>query len=99
MNWLEDHIENYVKPVVGEFDETPLGFFKPEELTVIKNAWRSIKQNAKTSSNGSTGQRQILLPGRDVYIFEILARRENYPTQLCNQYRIRRNLLKQLVSQ
>lgn len=92
MNWLETHIEEFVKPIIesggkGEFNtaeflsaetqalqgnvlkDVP---FTPEELTVIKNAWRAIKSQAKG--------KQILLPGRDVFIFEILARRENYPT-------------------
>lgn len=74
MSWLEEHINEFVMPVVGDVDfpRTPLGYFEPEELTVIKNAWRSVKRSA----NGRT----VLLPGRDVFVFEILARRENYPT-------------------
>lgn len=75
MSWLEEHIETFVKPVVGEFDQTPLGYFSPEEHTVIKNAWRAVKASARKNS-----KRTILLPGRDVFIFEVLARRENYPT-------------------
>lgn len=72
MSWLETHLEEFVTPVIGEFDRRPLGYFDPAELTVIKNVWRSVKKNAKG--------KQILLPGRDVFIFEVLARRENYPT-------------------
>lgn len=73
MSWLTMHIEEFVKPVLGDdFSDEPLGYFTPEEMTVIKNTWRSIKKAAK--------RRQILLPGRDVFIWEILARRENYPT-------------------
>ena len=73
MGWLETHLTEFVEPVLGEdFDRSPLGYFSPEELTVIKNTWRSVKREA----NG----RPILLPGRDVFIWEILARRENYPT-------------------
>jgi hypothetical protein len=74
MSWLEEHIETFVKPNIECDDSTlkPLGYFTQEELTVIKNIWRSVKKNAKG--------RQILLPGRDVFIFEVLARRENYPT-------------------
>lgn len=78
MSWLDQHIEEFIKPVLGDFDSssmTPLRYFEPEEITIIKNVWRSIKQNAKRN-----GRKQILLPGRDVFIFEILARRENYPT-------------------
>lgn len=72
MGWLETHMEEFVRPVVPKFDETPLGYFKPEEITVIKNAWRSAKKSARG--------RTIFLPGRDVWIFEVLARREDYPT-------------------
>lgn len=73
MGWLDEHIEDFVKPVVGgQFDQRPSNYFEPEELAVIKNTWRSVKRAAK----GQT----VLLPGRDVFIFEVLARRENYPT-------------------
>lgn len=73
MTWLTMHIEEFIKPVLGEeFNTEPLGYFTPEEMTVIKNAWRSMKKQAD--------HKQIFLPGRDVFIFEILARREGYPT-------------------
>lgn len=73
MSWLTMHVEEFVKPVLGDaFSEESLGYFTPEEMTVIKNSWRSIKKAAN--------RRQILLPGRDVFVWEILARRENYPT-------------------
>jgi len=73
--WLREHIDTFVKPVVGEFDETPLGYFTTDEHTVIKNVWRSIKSRAKG--------RKINLTGK-MYIFEVLARRENYPTEYTN---------------
>lgn len=72
MSWLEKHLEEFVRPVTGDFDETPLGYFRPEEITIIKNAWRAVKRNAKG--------KKIFLPGRDVWVFEVLARREDYPT-------------------
>jgi hypothetical protein len=80
MGWLEDHLNDFVKPVVGN-DYMPWSndekiYFKQEELTVIKNSWRSVKRAAKKS-----GKETILLAGRDVFIYEILARRENYPTK------------------
>lgn len=55
-----------------KLEEVPYGYFNQEELTVMKNTWRSIKRAA----DGKT----ILLPGRDVWCFEVLARREGYPT-------------------
>lgn len=73
MSWLNMHVEEFVKPVLGDdFSDEPLGYFTPEEMTVIKNTWRSMKKKAD--------RKQIFLPGRDVFIFEILARREGYPT-------------------
>ena len=73
MSWLTMHIDEFVSPVLGEdFVPQRLNYFEPEEMTVIKNAWRSIKKKAN--------RKQILLAGRDVFIFEILARREGYPT-------------------
>ena len=76
MSWLDDHFENFVWPNMPDgtcnSNIQPLGYFSQEELTIIKNLWKSVKKQA--------GNKQILLAGRDVFIFEILARRENYPT-------------------
>ena len=72
MSWLKKHLEEFVYPVIGVQEITPLGYFTKSDMTVIKNAWRSMKRFA--------GGSPILLPGRDVFVFEILARRENYPT-------------------
>jgi len=72
MGWLQEHMETFVQPYLGFTPTDPLPYFSPQELTVIKNTWRSVKQHAEG--------RDLLLAGRDVFIFEILARRENYPT-------------------
>lgn len=74
MSWLEDHLTSFVDPVLGEdlYSKTPLNYFTQEELTTIKNAWRSVKRAADG--------KPIFLPGRDVFIFEVLAQREKYPT-------------------
>jgi hypothetical protein len=70
------HLDILVKDIedtIGKFNSEPLGYFTSEEKTVIKNAWRATKKAA--------GNKPILLAGRDVFIFEVLARRENYPTK------------------
>lgn len=75
MSWLETHIEEFVEPVIGESNARtlePLNYFFPEELSVIKNTWRSVKKAAEG--------KPICLPGRDVFVFEVLAQREKYPT-------------------
>lgn len=73
MGWLTQHLEEFVYPYIGRADlSSPIQYFKPEEKTIIKNTWRAAKHEAK----GKT----ILLAGRDVFIFEILAKREGYPT-------------------
>ncbi len=72
MSWLQQHMEEFVKPILGFVPPEPLNFFSHSEMVVIKNIWNSVKREA----HGRT----ILLPGRDVFLFEILARRENYPT-------------------
>jgi hypothetical protein len=71
MGWLDSHIKSFILPELG-YQPDPIPAFSPNELTVIKNIWRAAKSNA--------GSRQILLTGRDTWIFEILARRENFPT-------------------
>lgn len=79
MPWLDEHINEFVLPHINWENPNlePLGYFTPEEHTVIKNTWRAIKRNARQTTGRDC---PILLPGRDVFIFEILARRENYPT-------------------
>lgn len=85
MGWLQDHLDNFVMPhLLQSFanDEEYINntlkrailfpVFTISELTVMKNAWRSMKRHA-------SGKR-IILAGRDVWLFEVLARREKYPT-------------------
>jgi hypothetical protein len=84
MGWLKNHLETFVEPVSKELGTIPSdpwlneirgSYYKrltPEQMTVVKNAWRA----AKSRSEGKT----LLLMGRDVWIFEVLARREGYPT-------------------
>lgn len=100
MGWLDEHIEGFVIPHLESEGNTistvewhrkalsslyePLNVFATEELTVIKNTWRSVKRAAK----GKT----VLLAGRDVFIFEVLARREGYPTHFvpeCSRMTVR----------
>lgn len=77
MGWLQEHLETFVKPVLGEIPtigKDYAHYFSPQEMGVIKNMWRSVKRDAQKCDA------PILLAGRDVFIFEILARREGYPT-------------------
>lgn len=77
MGWLQKHLETFVQPVLGFIptlskDEKP--FFSPQEMAIIKGMWRSVKTEAKRL------RKPILLAGRDVFVFEILARREGTAT-------------------
>lgn len=72
MSWLQEHFESFVKPYLGYIPEGKSTYFTQNEMTIIKNTWRSAKAKAENKT--------ILLAGRDVFIYEILARRENYPT-------------------
>lgn len=74
MGWLQEHLEQFVKPVLGYIpsDKDYPAHFDAGDLTRIKNAWRSVKTRA--------GDKKIILPGRDVWIFEVLARRDGTPT-------------------
>lgn len=73
MSWLQDHLDTFVAPRVDLSAYQKRGkFISPEQMTVVKNAWRAAKHNARG--------RTILLMGRDVWTFEVLARREGYPT-------------------
>ena len=74
MSWLRDHLNQFVTPYLGDEPGPPrlTPHFTPQEMAVIKNVWRAAKAEA--------GLRRMLLAGRDVFIFEILARRERFPT-------------------
>ena len=72
-SWLHDHINTFVRPILGYVPRPGINkFFTDHELSVMKNMWRSVKRAA--------AGRRILLAGRDVWVFEVLARRENFPT-------------------
>lgn len=75
MGWLNEHLEQFVKPVLGYVPVTTTTrnrYLSSQEMARVKNIWRSVKSSA--------AGKPILLAGRDVFIFEILARRENFPT-------------------
>jgi len=82
-SWLNEHIETFVKPtLVGTWLDTSNSLeteklsqnihINSNQMTIIKNAWRSVKKQAHG--------RKVLLMGRDVWVFEVLARREGFPT-------------------
>ena len=77
--WLSEHLESFVKPYLGYIPDTEGSelrkmYLSSVEMTLIKNIWRSLKKRAREE------KKIIVLPGRDVFIFEILARREGIPT-------------------
>lgn len=75
--WLDKHLKEFVKPVVdeikaptnGELNNVSSGYdVSPIVLQHLVDTWNEVKKYA----NG----RRILLPGRDCYLFEILAQME-----------------------
>jgi hypothetical protein len=75
--WLDQHAETFVRPKLGfipnvdtkDYNIIQLG---SRRLDQLKNVWEAAKKKA--------GGRMILLPGRDVFLFEVLARMEEFPT-------------------
>jgi hypothetical protein len=77
MGWLEQHLEEFVKPTLGfvpALGKDHARTFSAQEMSVIKNMWRSVRTEAKKQN------KTILLAGRDVWIFEVLARRDKTET-------------------
>jgi len=70
MSWLEEHLETFVRPYIKHIPNLDTKFFSEDDMRRIKNIWRGVKQRAKG--------KKLLLTGRDIFVFEILARRENY---------------------
>lgn len=79
-DWLEHHLETFVRPNLKKIpvvtrvamNDFPLNQWKPVHLKALHATWKEAKKKAKS--------RQILLAGRDVYLFEVLARLEGFPT-------------------
>ena len=76
--WLDQHLEEFVRPQLGEIPEVDpknvwIQRFTPNYLKALRATW----DQAKRRSRGLP----ILLPGRDVFLLEILARMEQYPTE------------------
>jgi hypothetical protein len=77
MGWLQQHLETFVKPVLGFIPDRKsehATFFSPQEMAVIKGMWKAVKRESVRVN------KPLLLAGRDVFVWEILARRENFPT-------------------
>ena len=77
MSFLEQHLEEFVRPNLGHIpniDPTIQGpnLWTPKMITCLEAVWKQAKRRA----NG----RKILLAGRDTWEFEILARIEGVPT-------------------
>lgn len=79
--WLDQHVEEFVKPHLGSVPNFPdqadkyAFYYKNFNSEVIKNlqaCWEAGKKKAKG--------KPILLAGRDVWLFEVLARLEGWPT-------------------
>lgn len=78
-SWLATHFRDFVSVGLGRYvaPKLPKGyhhFFSPLEMTIIKNMWRATKNAAELTG------KPLLLAGRDVWVWEVLARREGYPT-------------------
>lgn len=74
--WLDQHLEEFVRPVLGVIPDvkgTWIDVFKPTHIIALATVWKKATELAHG--------RVILLPGRDVFLFEVLARTiHDYPT-------------------
>ena len=75
--WLDKHLEEFVRPhlkYIPNVDPTYyyISVFDKRHLAALKAVWDESKKRSKG--------RQILLPGRDVWLLEVLARMEDYFT-------------------
>lgn len=91
MAWIDEHLETFVRPVLGYVPNIPTSFeedddpeslwngyywtrkFTPARIALLNTTWQAAKakmlQNKKES---------ILLPGRDTFLFEIMAKVEGF---------------------
>lgn len=76
-SWLDKHLETFVRPYLGHIplidpNNHCVQYLHPKALTCLLSVWKEAKKLA--------GSRQMLLAGRDVWLFEVLARLEDFPT-------------------
>lgn len=93
--WLEHHLETFVKPYLGHVPNpyesvdpvagepaakvaqrkvaaAYIKYFNDQHIICLVDLWSAAKDKA--------GERPILLPGRDAWLFEVVARLEGFPT-------------------
>lgn len=79
--WVQEHFYEFVMNHLGYIPQVevnskirvyPLSVWTPRHTKALLAVWNQAKINAKG--------RQILLAGRDVFLFEVLARLEDFPT-------------------
>jgi hypothetical protein len=75
--WIDQHLEEFVKPQLGRIPNVNLS--NPQvakfDRNILRALWAVWQQCKKLA-----GHRPILLPGRDTYLLEVLARCEGWPT-------------------
>ena len=76
-DWFDKHLEEFVRPYLKKVPDVDKkeGYVKewgPKHVIALLATWKE----AKKKSSG----RHVLLAGRDVFLFELLARLEDYPT-------------------
>lgn len=74
--WLDEHLETFVRPYLGNIPDVSqnsywVGKITPQVIRALKALW----EVGKRKSDG----RPILLAGRDVWLFEVLAQLEGFP--------------------
>ena len=76
--WLDEHLETFIRPNLGsvpniDLENNWIKTFDKRTLIALNLIWHRTKVLA--------AGRTILLPGRDVYLFEVVARMlDDYPT-------------------
>jgi len=77
MSWLDEHLETFVRPYLGSIPNIDMtsNYLKSWDQR-LNMTLKAVWERAKIRAMG----RPILLPGRDVWEFEILARMEGFPT-------------------
>lgn len=75
--WLDEHLETFVRPNLGsipDINRTRMADkgWTEKRISALHAIWTQCKRLAEG--------RPILLPGRDVWLLEVLARMEGFPT-------------------